>query len=263
MKRLLFFSLISILLLSSCGTFSTLGMNCGVTLSESGCKHEPHSCDLPPKLKVQKAFGEKSTLWTDRNVLKVYFLDGTSHQRDLVRKYMVEWNGLGNIKIQEANKKSESDIRVSFKYDGSWSYVGTDNKFIGNSNPTMNYGWIYDDTKDEEVRRVVTHEFGHAIGLQHEHQHPKAGIKWDSVAVYDYYANMGWSKPDVNTQLFTTFSEDQTNFTKYDRKSIMHYPVPSTLTLDGYSVDWNTNLSANDKKWVQTYYPYTCKIIKP
>ena len=285
MKRLLFFSLISILLLSSCGTFSTLGMNCGVTLSESGCKHEPHSCDLPPKLKVQKAFGEKSTLWTDRNVLKVYFLDGTSHQRDLVRKYMVEWNGLGNIKIQEANKKSESDIRVSFKYDGSWSYVGTDNKFIGKSDPTMNYGWLREKPADyskksifkifrkakarsniadgPEAKRVVLHEFGHAIGLQHEHQHPKAGIKWDSVAVYDYYAQMGWSKQDVDQQLFTRFSEDQTNFTKYDRKSIMHYPVPSTLTLDGYSVDWNTNLSANDKKWVQTYYPYTCKIIKP
>jgi hypothetical protein len=70
MKKLLFFISASILLLSSCGTFKNLGLNCGVTLSESGCKHEPHSCDPAPKLKTQKAFGEKSTLWTDRNVLK-------------------------------------------------------------------------------------------------------------------------------------------------------------------------------------------------
>jgi len=38
--------------------------------------------------------------------------------------------------------------------------------------PTMNYGWLKDDTDDVEYRRVVIHEFGHALGAIHEHQNP-------------------------------------------------------------------------------------------
>ena len=77
---------------------------------------------------------------------------------------MVGWNNLGNIKIQETSKVSDSDCRVSFKYSGSWSYVGTDNKYIGKSSPTMNFGWIYDDSDEDEVRREVLDELGHLVG---------------------------------------------------------------------------------------------------
>jgi len=43
----------------------------------------------------------------------------------------------------------------------------------------MNYGWLRDDTQDEEYSRVVLHEFGHALGCIHEHQQPKFGRVWD------------------------------------------------------------------------------------
>lgn len=33
----------------------------------------------------------------------------------------------------------------------------------------MHFGWLRDDTDDVEWRRVVVHEFGHALGAIHEH----------------------------------------------------------------------------------------------
>ena len=48
----------------------------------------------------------------------------------------------------------------------------------------MNYGWLTPESAQDEVRRVVLHEFGHALGLIHEHQNPKGGgIEWNRDAV--------------------------------------------------------------------------------
>jgi hypothetical protein len=57
----------------------------------------------------------------------------------------------------------------------------------------MNYGWLLANTPDQEYSRVVLHEFGHALGAIHEHQHPAAGIPWDKPKVYEYYARQHWS----------------------------------------------------------------------
>ena len=38
----------------------------------------------------------------------------------------------------------------------------------------MNYGWLEPDTSTREYQRVVRHEFGHALGMIHEHQNPAA-----------------------------------------------------------------------------------------
>lgn len=49
---------------------------------------------------------------------------------------------------------------------------------VGKSQPTMNLGWIADDVMLEDSERgVILHEFGHVLGLMHEHQNPAmAGV---------------------------------------------------------------------------------------
>lgn len=255
MKKLPLFLMLFIA--SSCSVFKTVGLNCGLTLSD-GCVHEPHSCTEPPIKKLPlSAFGESSKFWTNGKRLQVFFLDGTSKQKEKVRKFMYDWNFSG-VQITETTSKKSSDVRISFKYSGSWSYVGTDNKLIGKDQVTMNYGWIDDQTDDKEASRVVRHEFGHAIGLMHEHQHPKNGIKWNVNAVYKYYADNGWSKNDVDNNVLNKYSETTTNYDEFDKNSIMLYPIPSYLTLDGFSVGWNTEISKNDKKFIQKMYPLNC-----
>ena len=52
---------------------------------------------------------------------------------------------------------------------GSWSAVGTDaliERYFPPYQPTMNFGWLKDDTDDQEYERVVVHEFGHVLGFR-------------------------------------------------------------------------------------------------
>jgi len=120
----------------------------------------------------------------------------------------------------------------------------------------MNLGELTDDTSEDRVRRVVTHEFGHALGLVHEHQSPAAGIQWDKEQVYAWFwDNLSWDRAKVDQQVLDRYTVSQTNYSQYDPASIMHYPVPASLTLDGKGIDGQTKLSPTDKEWVARWYP--------
>ena len=105
----------------------------------------------------------------------------------------------------------------------------------------MNYGWLTPSSSEEEYRRVVTHEFGHALGLIHEHQNPAAGINWNKPAVYSYYEGPpnNWTPVAGRRQLFQTYDKDQTQYTQTDPQSIMMYPIDPGLTTDGLVVGSN------------------------
>ena len=121
----------------------------------------------------------------------------------------------------------------------SWSYIGTDNLAIHADKHTMNFGWLKDSTSETEFARVITHEFGHALGCIHEHQSPAARIPWNTQAVCDYYKKTnGWSEDDVKQNIFDPYSSSTTQFSSFDPSSIMLYAIPASLTTDGYSTGW-------------------------
>ena len=121
----------------------------------------------------------------------------------------------------------------------------------------MNFGWFNDSTSDTEFSRTVIHEFGHALGMIHEHQHPLAAIPWDKPKVYAYYAGAPnyWTQAQVDNNLFAKYSTSQTQYSAYDTQSIMHYSISSTLTTNGFSVGSNTVLSPTDKQFIAAVYP--------
>lgn len=127
----------------------------------------------------------------------------------------------------------------------------------------MNLGWLTRGTADDEYARVVQHEFGHALGCLHEHQNPAASINWNVEAVYRYYMGPpnNWSKEDVDSNLFEAYARDKTQFTDFDRKSIMIYAIPPQHTLDGYTVSTNSKLSRTDIDFIATAYPVAEKSV--
>ena len=195
-------------------------------------------------------------LWKPGRTLKISFIgtiDATVKAK--IKIYAAKWLEHANLKFSWVAK--DGDIRISCKVgDGSWSYIGTDALTIAKSKATMNYGWFTATTPDDEFSRVIVHEFGHALGAIHEHQHPSGGIPWDKPAVYAYYQRTnGWDHAAVDNNIFAKYDATQLNMTDYDKTSIMHYAVPNELTIGDYEVGWNRQLSANDKVLAKRVYP--------
>jgi hypothetical protein len=208
--------------------------------------------DAPiPGAKTRAAF-EWAKLWHVGQTLRIRFLGGTAQQQEIVKKFAPQWTQHANLKFVFSNDLN-SEIRISFvASDGAWSYMGTDCKEIPTSHATMNLGW-----QDEGV---VLHEFGHAIGLIHEHQNPIGGIKWNKPAVYADLAGPPnfWDKATTDHNMFGQYDKDQINGTKLDEQSIMLYEIPRSWTLDGFSSKANEVLSEMDKDFAHDprNYPF-------
>lgn len=198
----------------------------------------------------------KSKKWEPGRTLRVCFLDGVKDVKEKVEKYARQWEKHANIKFDFVNDR-DAEIRISFREKGSWSYLGTDCLSIPVEQPTMNYGWLRSDTPEDEYSRVVLHEFGHALGCIHEHQNPTTNIPWDKEAVYRYYMGPpnNWSEEQIDQNIFKHYSKTITNFTHFDKQSIMLYAIPNNLTEGDYEVGWNKTLSEMDKQFIKEMYP--------
>lgn len=209
----------------------------------------------PPPL-PSLAAAPKGKEWQPGQVLRVHFMDGDPVVQAKVEAVTHEWSRYANIRFRFVNDPS-AEIRISFQQPGSWSYIGTDAKRIARNKPTMNYGWLTPRTSDDEYERVVLHEFGHALGLIHEHQNPAVDIPWNRETVYQYYSGPpnNWSRSQVDTNLFQPYSAALTNYTEFDPDSIMLYPIPNDFTVGDFEVGWNKTLSDTDKWFVGQMYP--------
>ncbi|MBC7745158.1 MAG: peptidase [Flavobacterium sp.] len=194
--------------------------------------------------------------WVNGTLLRVKFVGGTADQHDIVKKYAIEWSTYGNIKFDFGNSL-DSEIRIAFENDGAWSYIGTDCLSIPRNTHTMNFGWL--------DQGVVLHEFGHALGMIHEHQNPLGGIQWNKPEVYEDLGGSPnfWDKATIDNNMFKTYDKNQINGTNLDQKSIMLYSIPGSWTTDGFSSQENKELSVSDKAFMGdvSNYPFTEKPI--
>ncbi|WP_437521854.1 matrixin family metalloprotease [Sorangium sp. So ce726] len=221
----------------------------------------PNDPNLTPSEKIALIASKR---WRPGKLLKIRFLDGSSTMRAKVERYAQEWTKHANIQFDFGDSKY-AEIRISFYADeGSWSALGTEalvEDYFPLKQPTMNFGWLRDDTSDEECSRVVLHEFGHALGAIHEHKNPRGGIVWDKEAVYKYFSGPPnfWTKEEIDYNVIERYSENILLGTAFDPASIMIYPLPESLIISpaGFSAPLNTKLSPMDIDFIKIAYPHT------
>lgn len=196
-------------------------------------------------------------MWNNGREITVRILNGTPKIKSKIKQYASLWTEYANLSFKWVDS-GDADIRVNINGDGrSWSYVGTDN--LAHKPPkfheTMNFGWLTDSSSEDTFARVITHEFGHALGCIHEHQSPAADIPWNMEAVLKYYHDTnGWDEDTIKKNV-TNRNAELTQFSEFDTSSIMIYPIPKEHTLGGYTVPWNNKLSETDKNFIATAYP--------
>lgn len=219
----------------------------------------PPGIGLPPKQAyATKAAFLRTSMWEPGDTITIRFLDGSAALQARVRAAAKEWTEHANLRFGFV-ARGDADIRIAFASGrGSWSYVGRDCRQIAADRPTMNFGWLDDASSDEDVRSVVLHEFGHAIGLIHEHQNPKERIRWNRDAVIADLSGPpnNWDERTIEHNMFKAYAEDETIATSVDATSIMMYPIPSKWTEGGYfSSGFNSGLSRRDGDLARETYP--------
>ncbi len=203
-----------------------------------------------------------SKVWEPGYTLTCRFLDGSAKMKKSVEKYAHRWEQYANIKIKFVTT-GKTDVRISFYADdGSWSAVGHDalnREYFPLHEPTMNFGWVRDDSDAATISGVVLHEFGHALGCVHEHQSPMFGRKWDVKKVYEYFQGPPnyWSPQDIKDNVLSKYPQRGIIASRFDPKSIMLYSFDADLFTDGKGpTNENNILSAKDKEMIAGLYPF-------
>jgi len=204
-----------------------------------------------------RAVFEFRKMWMNASTLHVRFLAGSTKQQELVKQQARWWTQHANLTFA-FDDRPDAEIRIAFDpSDGAWSWIGTDCRKIARSEPTMNLGFLDGGT--------TAHEFGHAIGLGHEHQNPRGGIQWNEAVVIRELGGPpnNWSPAETRHNVLDKYNADQIRGTEFDPDSIMLYFFPGSWTKDGRGTKANDVLSAMDKAFIASSQAYPPSAARP
>lgn len=189
--------------------------------------------------------------------LTVSFMDSTSTTlRKKIVAHLNAWTLTGGIEFVET--QGIGHVRISRGSGGYWSYLGSDILLIPKNKPTMNLQGFTLATRESEYRRVVRHEAGHTLGLEHEHMRKELVARIDPKKAYKYFLEtQGWDEETVNQQVLTPLDDASIMATPPDEDSIMCYQLPGSITTDGKPILGGDDINETDYAFIGQIYPKT------
>jgi hypothetical protein len=127
------------------------------------------------------------------------------------------------------------EIRISFEpTSGCWSKIGTDALTVPKDQATMNFAWF-------SVADVL-HQFGHALGLVHEHQRPDRDgqLSFNLPLLYSWAKTVtGRDEKSVNSNIVDKFNQEQINGANFYNNNFNKIFKPETLAAIGSIFDYD------------------------
>ena len=214
----------------------------------------------------QSAVLIKEKQWQKGMTLKVVFLDGSDQLKQLIKQTAPQWLEKTSLSFQFFDNLSlapkSTHIRISFKLH-SGSELGNHGEYLLKT-PTMN---LFDLTTGKmsasASRRLILHEFGHALGFEHEYRsqywpYDYHSIDQITIACYPKMELIGYSKLSAIAhckEINAPVDPDKYMATAYDEFSIMNYPMSVTLSSgDTKQIKASTKLSYLDQHAIQQWY---------
>ncbi|MGH1417974.1 MAG: hypothetical protein ACRBCJ_03860 [Hyphomicrobiaceae bacterium] len=209
--------------------------------------------------------------------INVCFFNGHRAFHQLIAMTALEWT-IGNVLIpldfgdlnqpRACSENEFSHIRVSLNDKGqNYSAVGIlSYKSFAQTEESMSISVVNPNTKKLvnaiDLRRAVLHEFGHALGLAHEHQSPfgKCEEEYNWKYIYRDSAKppLKWSKKVVDHNM-RQLNRPGTFASEFDKDSIMLYTFPEQFFKAGKNSscfsEENYSISKVDRDVIAELYP--------
>jgi hypothetical protein len=252
----------------------------------------------------------KAKRWNPGQTVTVAFRGGDSTLHKQIADTVTEWTQYANLKLDfgldpgsgkyrswsTSDQTYTADVRVSFDQSGYYSLIASDsiNPSVSRSGEESLNLEGFDQQLPSDWSGVALHEFGHAIGFEHEHQGPgnPCDFRFDDDTGYvpttdtfgqfikdpsgkspGLYTFLGgppnnWPKAVVDFNL-KQLTEDSHAFEMgpFDKLSIMKYYFPDWMFASGtnsqcYTGSENLVISDEDKKGAARVYPREPEQIK-
>jgi len=263
---------------------------------------------IPPEL-FQKMFhshklvGSPGLAWKKQRVITVAFYGGSNDLYELIEQTAKEWTALGgqlSFSLKDdagqyrqwtpSDKSPKANIRIAFQKGGYWSLLGVLAQNVDPGDSTMNFEGFPEHLQKyfhgqnaaewhiSYEHTTILHEFGHAIGLSHEHFNAECqkDLKLDAIISYligppnkwteeqakfnmdaHYYAQvLAQQAGPLESKLITSSDTDQF--------SVMLYVFPVSYYKSGdksvckpigdHGQAWPTALSDGDKQFYLANY---------
>lgn len=208
--------------------------------------------------------------WQSGQTLKILMMNGTDEHHQLFKRAVSIWAPYVNLKFEFHVLALESKglpptflkdtIRVQFNQDEkSYSRLGI--YFNLSPSQDINYLNIQHSPKNKVIFvGTAVHEFGHALGLLHEHQHPDVKQDGDAISICKYMlfldvnkeSELKKCKKNIAGITSEEIQEYNIDLSSFDRHSVMLYDD----ILKESKGFFNASLSLGDKLFIAKHYPF-------
>jgi serralysin len=262
---------------ASTGTATATATGAAKPAIESGQLLAGAACATPPapgSQSANKLVSPTDFLWPLGQTMNIHFADGDPDLIELTVKEASEWTQYANLNFKwfkdPSSPPPEVHVRITFKCEGFYtkglgvlSYhiaakKGDHSLCLGALREHLNAG----PGPAQHGIGSIKHEFGHLLGLAHEHQSPKVKFTWNTDVIHAWCKKtQGWDAEHCDNQITKPITEkepyNKANFlvSDFDPDSIMLYGYPASFTKEGMATKSNHVLSAIDKQGIAKLYP--------